>query len=195
RSNPGGFRQDQYPHGFDMKAKTILICGGSQGAQTMNTCCIAAVRHWVKQGFQVVWQTGTAGFNDVHAKVGQLTSVFVFPTLDDLYPFYACASIVVGRAGASTLAEIACFGLPCVLIPLPWATENHQWINAGVVEQQGWAVRVKQNESAEKAVDTAVAAILADKEKMETMRRKALDHAPTAAAATIVETVLSEINP
>jgi UDP-N-acetylglucosamine--N-acetylmuramyl-(pentapeptide) pyrophosphoryl-undecaprenol N-acetylglucosamine transferase len=108
-----------------------------------------------------------------------------------LYPFYATAKIVVGRAGASTLAEIAYFGLPCVVIPLPWATENHQWINAGVAETQGWGVRIKQDESTGANVERTVADILTDKETYETMARKALDHSPSAAAAVIVRTIMS----
>jgi len=182
-----------YPPGFEKRKKTILICGGSQGAQSMNECLIEPVRNWVKKGFQVVWQTGNAGYNDVRAKVESMKSVFVFPSIDDLYPYYASAKLVVGRAGASTLAEIAYFGLPCVVIPLPWATENHQWINAGVAEAQGWGVRIKQDERTFMNVDAAASSILADKETFETMRRKALDHSPSAAAAAIVGTVLSEI--
>jgi len=194
RPNIGEYKQEVYPNDFDKTATTILICGGSQGAQTMNACCISPVRNWVKKGFQVVWQTGAAGYQDVIAAVGFQKSVFVFPTVDDLYPFYASASVVVGRAGASTLAEIAGFGLPCVLIPLPWATENHQWINAGVVESQGWGLRIKQDECAAKNIDSAVLTILSNKETAEIMRRKALDHAPLSAAATIVQTILGEIN-
>ena len=63
----------------------------------------------------------------------QQRGVFLFATIDDLYPFYAVSKLVIGRAGASTLAEVSYFGLPCVLIPLPWAAENHQWVNAGLV--------------------------------------------------------------
>ena len=187
------YERFDYPSGFDKSKKTVLICGGSQGAQTMNYCLVEPVRHWAEKRFQVVWQTGNAGFNEVVAALGSVKSVFTVPVIDDLYPYYACADIVVGRAGASTLAEIAYFGLPCVVIPLPWATENHQWTNAGMVEAQGWALRIKQDEKCASDVDRAVLTILTDKETSETMRRKALDHSPSEAAGAIVRSILSEI--
>ena len=193
RVNSAHYRPEVYPQGFDGAATTILICGGSQGAQSMNADCITPVRAWIKKGYQVVWQTGLPGYPEIAAKFGTEKSVFVFPTLEDLYPFYACARVVVGRAGASTLAEIAYFGLPCVLIPLPWATENHQWTNAGVAQSQGWSLRVEQDDSAAKNIEAAVARILSDKEQLLTMKRKALDNSPSAAAGTIVQTILDEV--
>jgi undecaprenyldiphospho-muramoylpentapeptide beta-N-acetylglucosaminyltransferase len=194
RASEQGYEKYSYPYGFIRKRKTILICGGSQGAQSMNSCLIGPVKRWVGQGFQVVWQTGNAGYAEVVRSVGSKGEAFIFPSIDDLYPYYAAAKAVIGRAGASTLAEIAYFGLPCVLIPLPWATENHQWMNAGVVETQGWGIRVKQDEQCCSRVEQAITNILTDEGMFETMSRKALDHSPANAAKTIVETIVSKIS-
>jgi UDP-N-acetylglucosamine--N-acetylmuramyl-(pentapeptide) pyrophosphoryl-undecaprenol N-acetylglucosamine transferase len=152
------------------------------------------VKRWIARGFQVVWQTGNAGYAEVVQSVGSKGEAFIFSSIDDLYPYYAVAKIVIGRAGASTLAEIAYFGLPCILIPLPWATENHQWMNAGIVETQGWGIRVKQDEQCCSQVEEAITNILADEGMFETMSRKALDHSPANAAKTIVETIVNGIN-
>lgn len=192
------YEKFSYPFGFNRKKKTILICGGSQGAQSMNTCCIGPVQRWLAQGYQVVWQTGNAGYTEVVNNVGskgkKKGEVFIFPLIDDLYPYYAAAKAVIGRAGASTLAEIAYFGLPCVLVPLPWATENHQWMNAGVVETQGWGIRVKQDEQCCTHLEQAVKHILNDAGMYETMSKKALDHSPADAAKTIVDTIVGRMN-
>ena len=182
-----------YPSGFDRRKETILICGGSQGAQSMNECLKEPVRRWAMKGYQVVWQTGEPGYRDVLASVKSLSDVFVNATIDDVYPFYAASQVVVGRAGASTIAEIAYFGLPCVLIPLPWAADNHQWTNAGVVEGQGWGVCVKQDTFCRDKVDTAVMKILTDKHLRETMKEKARAQTPSAAAQTIVRKVMEAI--
>jgi UDP-N-acetylglucosamine--N-acetylmuramyl-(pentapeptide) pyrophosphoryl-undecaprenol N-acetylglucosamine transferase len=183
-----------YPHGFSREKKTIFICGGSQGAQSMNVCLIGPVKGWVAQGFQVVWQTGNAGHAEVETAVGSKRGVFVFPSIDDLYPYYAVVKAVICRAGASTLAELAYFGLPCVMIPLPWATENHQWMNAGVVETQGWGIRVRQDEQCGSLAEQAIAHILSDEKTFETMSKNAFGHSPADAAKTIVETVISGIS-
>ena len=194
RESEKGYEKYSYPYGFNRKKKIILICGGSQGAQSMNSCLTGPVQRWVAQGFQVVWQTGNAGYAEVVRSVGSRGELFVFPSIDDLYPYYAVAKAVIGRAGASTLAEIAYFGLPCVLIPLPWAAENHQWMNAGVAEAQGWGIRVKQDEQCCAQVEQAIKRIMADTGVFETMSRNALDHSPANAAKTIVETIASRIN-
>jgi UDP-N-acetylglucosamine--N-acetylmuramyl-(pentapeptide) pyrophosphoryl-undecaprenol N-acetylglucosamine transferase len=187
------YEKISYPRGFSNDKKTILICGGSQGAQSMNACLIEPVERWLAQGLQVVWQTGNAGHTEVVSAVGSKKGAFIFPAIDDLYPYYAVVKIVIGRAGASTLAEIAYFGLPCVVVPLPWATENHQWINAGIVETQGWGIRVRQDEQCGSHVEQAVGHILNDAGAFETMSGKALDHSPSDAVQTIVKTIISEI--
>jgi UDP-N-acetylglucosamine--N-acetylmuramyl-(pentapeptide) pyrophosphoryl-undecaprenol N-acetylglucosamine transferase len=183
-----------YPAGFDRAKRTILVCGGSQGAKSMNECLMEPVARWAAKGCQVVWQSGEAGYRDVFASAQGFAGVFVRATIDDLYPYYDRAQVVVGRAGASTIAEIAYFGLPCVLIPLPWAADNHQWTNAGVVEEQGWGIRVRQDASCGVAVDAAVMKMLGDDGLRRTMRSRALTQAPSAAAETIARKVMEAIS-
>jgi UDP-N-acetylglucosamine--N-acetylmuramyl-(pentapeptide) pyrophosphoryl-undecaprenol N-acetylglucosamine transferase len=193
RERERNYEQFAYPSGFDGAKMTILICGGSQGAQSMNECLREPVVRWAAKGYQIVWQTGTAGYRDIAAYTQSAANIFVFSTLDDLYPFYSVASLVIGRAGASTLAEVAYFGLPCVLIPLPWAADNHQWTNAGVVEEQGWGIRVKQDDQCHARVDASVMAIVTDKQRCETMKAQSLLHAPLNAAQTIVRKVMDAV--
>ena len=182
-----------YPPGFENKKETIIICGGSQGSQSMNEYLKEPVQRWAEKGYQIVWQTGDAGYRDVLVSVQSTKNIFVFATIDDLYPYYAVALVVIGRAGASTIAELAYFGLPCVLIPLPWAADNHQWMNAGVVEEQGWGIRVKQENLCRAEVDTSVMKILTDKQVRETMKALALKYAPSNAAHTIVCKIMEAI--
>ena len=188
------YAPEVYPSGFDTGRDTILICGGSQGALSMNRLLVAVVAGWANDGIQVVWQTGEAAFEEIRQSMSAHERVFVFDTIADLYPYYAASRLVVGRSGASTLSETAYFGLPCVLIPLPWSTENHQWMNAGMVEAQGWGVRVQQNEQCGAQVDAAVRGLLADAGRYEAMSRRALDHSPGGAAAAIVDAVCREVN-
>ena len=188
-----GVDRFSYPETFDKKKKTILICGGSQGAQSMNICLVKTVKALLSCGVQVVWQTGIAGHQEVTGALKAMHGAFVFPLIDDLYPYYAVARTVVCRSGASTLAEIAYFGLPCVMVPLPWAAENHQWTNAGVVQSQGWGIRVRQDEQCGGRVELEVRRILDDEKVFETMSKKALDNSPLNAAHIITETMVSEM--
>jgi UDP-N-acetylglucosamine--N-acetylmuramyl-(pentapeptide) pyrophosphoryl-undecaprenol N-acetylglucosamine transferase len=187
------FESFPYPQKLDKTRKTILICGGSQGAQSMNDGLIDAVVQWSMQKLQIIWQTGTASYKALSTRFVADKNIFIFETLDDLYPFYAVSKIIIGRAGASTLAEIAYFGLPCVLIPLPWASENHQWVNAGLVQMQGWGIRIKQDASTGKNIIAAVSAILSDDHKYNAMCMKALDNSPAEAADKIVSAIRKDL--
>lgn len=182
----GAYEEFVYPQGFDRARKTVLICGGSQGALSMNRCLVETVKGWLANGIQVVWQTGDAGLAEVTLALQGITGAFVYASMADLYPWYAAARVVVGRAGASTISEAGYFGLPCVLIPLPWSAENHQYFNAGLVEGQGWGRRVSQDENCGTEVDKWVREVLDDDVLFEQMSRKALDHTPANSAATIV---------
>lgn len=193
RSISGPYDTFSYPQGFDRKTDAILICGGSQGAASMNDALIEPVKGLLKAGIQVIWQTGPVLFDKMTNEFSQYSNAFIFDSFDDLYPYYAAVKVIVGRAGASTLNEAAYFGVPVVMIPLPWSAENHQWINAGYVESQGWGVRVEQNEECGKLVEREVTKIFSDTVRYEEMCKKALNSSPVDASAKIVEKILEEI--
>jgi UDP-N-acetylglucosamine--N-acetylmuramyl-(pentapeptide) pyrophosphoryl-undecaprenol N-acetylglucosamine transferase len=194
RTGVGSYENFAYPAGLDRKKKTILISGGSQGAKSMNDCLTGAATKWAQSGVQVIWQTGEPSYKEIAARLAQEKNAFVFAMLDDLYPYYAVSKLVVGRAGASTLAEISFFGLPCVMIPLPWAAENHQWVNAGLVESQGWGIRVAQDDHCGENAEKAVNAILSDEKKHNAMSMKALDNSPAEAADKIAKALARELD-
>ncbi|MGD9201217.1 MAG: UDP-N-acetylglucosamine--N-acetylmuramyl-(pentapeptide) pyrophosphoryl-undecaprenol N-acetylglucosamine transferase, partial [Chitinispirillia bacterium] len=117
---------------------------------------------------------------------------YIFSTCDDMYPYYSIANIIICRSGAGTLSEIAYFGLPCIMIPLPWAAEDHQWKNAGVVESAGWGVRIAQDEKCSEKTVKSIQMILKDKNMYERMSRRALDNSPDDAAKIIVQKIMAE---
>ncbi len=186
----GTYEDYAYPTGFDPKSQSVLITGGSQGAASMNSLLLDHVPQLLEAGVQVVWQTGKASYTEIASKLSTFDRAFVFESLEDLYPYYACVKLVVGRAGASTLNEVAFFGRPCVMIPLPWAAENHQWMNAGFAEGKGWGIRIAQNSDCGKKAIEEVKALLADNQRYEAMSMKALDSSPINASGVIVETIL-----
>jgi UDP-N-acetylglucosamine--N-acetylmuramyl-(pentapeptide) pyrophosphoryl-undecaprenol N-acetylglucosamine transferase len=159
----------------------------------MNDCLVEAAGRWARSGSQVVWQTGVPSYEAISAQFKGKKNILIFATLDDLYPYYAVSRLVICRAGASTLSEISYFGLPCVMIPLPWAAENHQWVNAGLVETQGWGIRVAQQEQCGPNVEKAVSSILSDEKKYNAMCMKALDNSPADAAEKIARLLARDL--
>ncbi len=123
----------------DKKAPTppapreLLILGGSQGADSLNEAVVAALHliGEVRTGWRVVHQTGLRQLDAMRIAHAALSSdALVEAFFDDLPARYRTASLVVSRAGATTLAELACSGIPAILLPYPHATDDHQRANA-----------------------------------------------------------------
>jgi UDP-N-acetylglucosamine--N-acetylmuramyl-(pentapeptide) pyrophosphoryl-undecaprenol N-acetylglucosamine transferase len=108
--------------------KTILIMGGSQGSSAINRVVLESVKEL--GSFQLIWLTGDKDYSEIRAKVMDIKSVRVFPFLYEMEMAYSVADLCICRAGATTLAEMAVCGIPAVIIPYPYATDDHQLLNA-----------------------------------------------------------------
>ena len=120
----------------------VLVFGGSQGAHRINQAMMEAV-HFFKaeqDRVRVVHQTGEIDYNDVvQAYKAAALDAEVSPFLHDMAERYRWANLVVCRAGAGTLAELTACGKPSILVPYPYAADNHQYHNAKALEQYGAA--------------------------------------------------------
>lgn len=129
---------------LDADRKTILVFGGSAGARSINEA-IAGTLNQLLMSYNVIWQTGRLGIpssvdHHVVEKAASEKHLIVCEFIDDMVGAYAVADLAVCRAGAMTLAELAMSGLPAILIPYPFATDDHQTANAkSVVEQKAAA--------------------------------------------------------
>jgi len=181
-----------FPDTVDKNSRTILICGGSQGAMSMNKVLVKAVKWFSQNDFQVIWQTGSAGENEIKNEFEGVKNVAVFATFTDLYPYYSIAKFLIGRAGASTISEARLFALPSVFIPLPWSAENHQYHNAQYAQKSGWALCLEQNEEAGDKIISFMETCEKDVGIYKKMKNCATENAADA-AQIIAETVLSKI--
>jgi UDP-N-acetylglucosamine--N-acetylmuramyl-(pentapeptide) pyrophosphoryl-undecaprenol N-acetylglucosamine transferase len=159
--------------GLAVDRPTIVVIGGSQGARTINEAVATLVRE----------QAPVAG-----------NLVRLVPYLDDPADAYSAADIVVARAGASTLAELAVTGTPAILVPYPFAADGHQAANAAVFAAAGAAVVVADADfSAEALLATLRTTLAAD--RLGAMRAAAAALAPSGATAKIVERITALLAP
>lgn len=123
---------------LDPERPVLLVVGGSQGAVALNETTAAALDRFGAMGLQVVHQTGPKHYEDV-ARVSSVTRPWyrAFPYIEDMTSAYAAADVAVTRSGASTVAEVALYGLPTVFIPFPFAADDHQRANAALYESAG----------------------------------------------------------
>jgi len=117
--------------------KYLVVIGGSQGARGVNAILASEIRSILAAGWKVLWQTGPSGLDAARAAVAGLEGVRAESFVNDVYGEFAAADLALTRAGASTLAELALFALPSVLVPFPSATGNHQEINARELSRAG----------------------------------------------------------
>lgn len=132
--------------GMDPAKKTILVFGGSQGAQALNKAMPRALKE-AQCGAQVLHLAGKG--KGAETKKGYLDlglTATVHDYLEDMSAAYAAADLVVCRSGASTLAELAAQGKNAVLVPYPHAAANHQDANARVFEKAGTARRIPETD-------------------------------------------------
>ena len=121
---------------------TVLVFGGSQGAHRINTAVIDALGLLGEASRRVrfMHQTGQADLEEVRAAyTARGIEAEVAPFFDNMEARYAAAELVVSRAGATTIAELAGAGMGAILIPFPFATDDHQAANARVLERAGAA--------------------------------------------------------
>lgn len=126
----------------------LLVLGGSLGAQALNETVPAALARMAEDERPEVWhQAGKRNLADAE-RVYQTQQVAgrVVPFIEDMAAAYQWADVVVCRAGALTVSELACVGLPAILVPFPHAVDDHQTANARFLENSGAAVIVPQVE-------------------------------------------------
>jgi UDP-N-acetylglucosamine--N-acetylmuramyl-(pentapeptide) pyrophosphoryl-undecaprenol N-acetylglucosamine transferase len=169
-------------------APLLLVFGGSRGAQAINTALCAALP-LLPAGLRIIHQTGQADLETVqkaYADQGR-REVRIEAFIDDMASVYRQAHLVVCRAGATTLAELAASGRPAVLIPYPHAAADHQSANARVMTEGGAAVMIAQQELTAKHLANTINTLLQDRNRLQQMAAAARLQAKSGAAAAILD--------
>jgi len=172
-------------------APLIVVVGGSQGAVAVNQLVRAAAPAWLEAGAWIFHQTGR---NDPEADSFQHPHYRSVPFCDAMAPWLQRATLAVGRAGAGTLTELAMTHTPAVLIPYPYAAEDHQRFNAAVFTQVNAAVMAPQADLSALRLQQMVLDLLADPARLATMAAAAGDLATPHSAqqlAAVVSKVLT----
>jgi UDP-N-acetylglucosamine--N-acetylmuramyl-(pentapeptide) pyrophosphoryl-undecaprenol N-acetylglucosamine transferase len=132
--------------------KTVLIIGGSLGARTINQSIEKDLDLLNMAELNVIWQTGK-NFESVKAKMQDASfSLVVSQFIYEMDLAYAAADVVISRAGALSIAELQIVGKPCILVPSPNVSEDHQTKNAMALVEVGAAILVKDAEAKENLV-------------------------------------------
>ncbi len=177
----------------DRSARSVLVFGGSQGARFLNEnvpSLLARVADTFDTKLHIVHQTGPAELETTtkrYAELGLEADTRAF--IEDMGSAYADAELVVCRSGATTIAELRAAGLPAVLVPFPYAADDHQAANAKALVSDGAAIMVRKEAWSEETLAEHVVTLLSNDELVD-MGRRAAEHARPQASRDVAELVL-----
>ena len=175
----------------------ILIVGGSQGARTINREFVKALDVLKQRGREpmVIHQTGETDYAHVAEEYRRKgLKGDIRPFIKDMAWAYRNADIVVSRAGATTISELAALGKPSILIPYPFAANSHQETNAGMLVQVGGAEVITQKDLSGKGLAEILVKYMDDKTALEKMGAQAKKVGRPYAAKVIVDQLVEMMN-
>ena len=143
--------------GLQEDKKTILIVGGSLGAQSINETMLYSIKQIKEAGLQLIWQTGKTDKHKYKAMAKGRDYLWINEFITRMELAYAAADIVVSRAGAMAVTELCVVGKPAIFVPYPFAAEDHQTANAMALVEKEAALMVKDSEVNGKLVNAVIA--------------------------------------
>lgn len=182
--------------GLDPMRPTVLVCGGSRGARSLNRAAAAAIpRILERRRAQFVFLAGDLDYEKTKDELERFGSeVRVFPFLEEMHHAYSIADVAVSRAGASAVFELAAFGVPTVFVPYPYAADDHQKKNVARLADLGAAVVVDDSEIDGERLQTLIEALLDDGEKRGRMTREMKSWAKPDADALAAEKIIELVS-
>mgnify|MGYP001392510591 FL=1 len=168
----------------------VLIFGGSKGASSINRAMVEALDYLSedKNSLHFIHQTGEEQFENVKKSyrlknVSADVSKFIFNMADD----YRRSNLIICRAGASTLAEIAACGRAAILVPYPFAANNHQQLNAEYLVEQGAALMVKDCDLSGKKIAELIKEMMHQPNLLQEMEKTSAGVAKKDAGKKVVD--------
>jgi UDP-N-acetylglucosamine--N-acetylmuramyl-(pentapeptide) pyrophosphoryl-undecaprenol N-acetylglucosamine transferase len=163
-------------HGLDRKYKTVVVVSGSRGAKPINEAVLDMLEEVAQQNvFQLLYITGKVHYDEIMERVrkrnlDQAHTIRVRPFVYDMPELLKQTDLLIGRAGASTIAEVTAMGVPAILIPSPYVTANHQEHNARWVVEHGGGVMIRESDLTGKRLYDTVYSLVSDERKLAEMR-------------------------
>lgn len=194
-----GGRIDEARETFNIFSQTrvIGVIGASQGAASLNETALGILTE-LTDSYEIVHQTGEKNFMDVKGEASVILEFHhkeryrAIGFLDEIgmRDFYTVCDLIVTRAGASSLFEIAARGIPAIVVPLPHAAQNHQWENAYAYAAAGAAVIIEEVNLTPHILLAEIKKLMNDNEKLKSMSEAAKKFSRTDSAEVIAKEIL-----
>ena len=170
----------------------VLLVGGSQGAQALN-CLLPEAVASLDQDIVVRHQAGRGNLEATARAYGDQPQIEVVEFIDDMAEAYAWADVLICRAGAMTVAEIAAVGIASVLVPYPYAVDDHQTANGQYLVDAGAAVMIQEASLSAQSLAQQLTSLTADRQQLIAMASNARQVSRRNATQLVVNEILGEV--
>ena len=177
---------------LDPEKPVVLAIGGSLGARTINEGLLGIYKDLLKRGIQLIWQTGKFYYESIKEQLDSNIEegLWVNAFISRMDYAYACANVVVSRAGALSISELCLAGKPAILIPSPNVAEDHQTKNAMALVKEDAAVMLSDSETKAKLQGEIIDLVENEEKKnlmIQNIKKLAKPHAAMDIAKEIVK--------
>lgn len=162
------FIEAQKQFGINPDKRTLLIFGGSLGAESINRAVLNNIELLQNLDINIIWQTGNSNIVDNI----DIPNINVLPYIDEMHKAFAVADLIISRSGATTIAELTAAGKASVLVPLPTASTGEQQKNASIMLNRGASIVIDDKEISN-LLFHVVKVVIFDNDKLEQMTENA----------------------
>lgn len=190
----GKRREEGLKHfGLEEGKPVVLVIGGSLGARTINKSILKGLDQFGKEN-QLIWQTGKYYYDDIKIAAGEISNraIKIQAFIKNMEYAFAVADVIISRAGAGTISELALVGKPVILVPSPNVAEDHQTKNAMALASKGAAIHVADRDAETELVRTCVK-LLNDEKKRKNLSNNIRKMALPDSADRIADEILKMI--
>ena len=177
------------------EAPVMVVLGGSQGARGLNQVIVDSLPDWIERGIYTVHLTGQGEYDRVVAVAPQSPYYLPLPFWNQMGPLYYRADLVIARAGAGTITELMATGRPSILVPYPFAAEDHQTFNAQTLVSRGAALMFQERQIERTQFSRLVLELFESPQTLRAMGQKAQALAKPKAAEDTAELLRKLVNP
>lgn len=170
------------------KNPVILAIGGSQGASTINKAIMGCAYDLIdKYNVEIILQTGNKKFDEIRLNYPQKKGLTILPYLDDISSFMRKADIIVSRSGSLSISEICASSLAPILVPYPYASANHQRLNAKSLENDNACIYLEDSDCTSENLKLILEDLINHPQKIKTLSKNAAKHSKPEALKNIIE--------
>ena len=171
---------------------TIFVLGGSQGSAPLNKYFLSNYKKYINMGIQIIWQCGEKNLNQINNSIKD-ENIHLFGFTDSMDYYYSASDLVICRAGALTLTELSIYNKACILVPFPFAAQDHQLKNAEYYKSKGAAEIVEQKFLNKGILEDRVEKFFNNQDKIRVMQEKTALLSTPEASKEIATEILSTI--